>query len=67
MRMTEGSQSPRSPQLEELRAFCAAVDLGGIGRAAQRLHLSQPAVSRRLKSLEQVVGAPLLERSANGM
>jgi DNA-binding transcriptional LysR family regulator len=67
MRMTHGSQSPRSPQLEELRAFCAAVDLGGIGRAAQRLHLSQPAVSRRLKSLEQVVGTPLLERSARGV
>jgi DNA-binding transcriptional LysR family regulator len=67
MRMTQGSQSPRGPQLEELRAFCAAVDLGGIGRAAQRLHLSQPAVSRRLKSLEQLVGTPLLERSARGV
>jgi DNA-binding transcriptional LysR family regulator len=67
MCMTEGSQPPRGPQLEELRAFCAAVDLGGIGRAAQRLHLSQPAVSRRLKSLEQVVGTPLLERSARGV
>jgi DNA-binding transcriptional LysR family regulator len=67
MRMAQGSQSSRSPQLEELRAFCAAVDLGGIGRAAQRLHLSQPAVSRRLKSLEQVVGTPLLERSARGV
>jgi DNA-binding transcriptional LysR family regulator len=65
--MTQGSQSRRSPQLDELRAFCAAVDLGGIGRAAQRLHLSQPAVSRRLKSLEQVVGTPLLERSARGV
>jgi DNA-binding transcriptional LysR family regulator len=57
----------RTPQLEELRAFCAAVDVGGIGRAALRLHLSQPAVSRRLKSLEELVGAPLLERSARGV
>lgn len=65
--MTRGSQSPRAPQLDELRAFCAAVDLGGIGRAAQRLHLSQPAVSRRLKSLEEVVGTRLLERSAHGV
>jgi DNA-binding transcriptional LysR family regulator len=65
--MPQGSQSPRGPQLEELRAFCAAADLGGIGRAAQRLHLSQPAVSRRLKSLEQLVGTPLLERSARGV
>lgn len=57
----------RSPQVEELRAFCAAVDLGSIGRAAQRLHLSQPAVSKRVKALEELVGAPLLERSARGV
>jgi LysR family transcriptional regulator, transcriptional activator of the cysJI operon len=59
--------SVRGPQLNELRAFCAAVDLGGIGRAAQRLHLSQPAVSKRLKSLEGLVGTPLLERTAHGV
>lgn len=58
---------PRSPQLDELRAFCAAVDLGGIGRAAQRLHLSQPAVSKRVKALERLVGSPLLERSPRGV
>jgi DNA-binding transcriptional LysR family regulator len=57
----------RGPQLDELRAFCAAVDLGGIGRAALRLHLSQPAVSRRLKSLEELVGTPLLARSTRGV
>jgi DNA-binding transcriptional LysR family regulator len=65
--MTSASGNPRSPQLNELRTFCAAVDLGGIGRAAQRLHLSQPAVSKRLKSLEDLVGTPLLERSAHGV
>jgi DNA-binding transcriptional LysR family regulator len=57
----------RSPHLDELRTFCAAVDLGGIGRAAQRLHLSQPAVSKRLKALEQLVGSSLLERSSRGV
>jgi DNA-binding transcriptional LysR family regulator len=57
----------RSAQLDELRTFCAAVDLGGIGRAAQRLHLSQPAVSKRLKALEELAGAPLLERSSRGV
>jgi DNA-binding transcriptional LysR family regulator len=65
--MTSSGGAPRNPQLDELRAFCAAVDLGGIGRAAQRLHLSQPAVSKRLKSLEGLVGTPLLERSAHGV
>jgi DNA-binding transcriptional LysR family regulator len=57
----------RPPQLEELVAFCAAVELGGIGRAAQRLHLSQPAVSRRLQALEALAGRPLLERSPRGV
>jgi DNA-binding transcriptional LysR family regulator len=65
--MTTVDGSVRSPQFDELRAFCAAVDLGGIGRAAQRLHLSQPAVSKRLKSLETLVGVALLERSAHGV
>jgi DNA-binding transcriptional LysR family regulator len=61
------SPPPRGLKLEELRAFCAAAELGGIGRASQRLHISQPALSRRLKSLEETVGAPLLERSARGV
>jgi DNA-binding transcriptional LysR family regulator len=57
----------RDPQLDELLTFCTAADLGSLGRAAQRLHLTQPAVSRRLKSLETLVGVPLLERSAQGV
>jgi DNA-binding transcriptional LysR family regulator len=62
-----GARLQRNPQLDELRAFCAAVELGGIGRAAQRLHLTQPAVSKRLKALEELVGTALLERSAHGV
>lgn len=66
--MAPGSSRPvRSPQLEELRAFCVAAELGGVGRAAQRLGVSQPALSKRLRSLEELVGAPLLERSARGV
>jgi DNA-binding transcriptional LysR family regulator len=62
-----GARTVRAPQLDELRTFCVAVELGGLGRAAQRLHVSQPAVSKRLKSLESLAGVPLLERSANGV
>lgn len=57
----------RGARLEELRAFCTAVELGGVGRAAQRLHLSQPALSRRLQALEAIAGQPLLERSPHGV
>ncbi|MHB8491294.1 MAG: LysR family transcriptional regulator [Solirubrobacteraceae bacterium] len=59
--------SLRSPQLDELRIFCAAVELGSVGRAAQRLHISQPGASKRLKALETLVGVPLLERSPRGV
>lgn len=57
----------RQPQLDELRGFCAAVDLGSISRAADRLHLTQPALSRRLHALEEAVGGELLERSTAGV
>ena len=57
----------RAPDVEELRTFCAAADAGGIGRAAVRLHVSQPAVSKRLRHLEETVGVQLLERSAHGV
>jgi len=56
-----------SPDLNELRSFCTAADLGSIGRAAVRLHVSQPALSKRLASLEAKVGAKLLERSPHGV
>lgn len=45
-----------------LRVFLAVVDQGGFTRASATLHLSQPAVSKAVRSLEQSVGMPLLER-----
>lgn len=67
MDMSTNEPAPGSPPLEQLRTFCAAADLGSIGRAAQRLHLSQPAVSKRLKALEEGLGVALLERSPRGV
>jgi DNA-binding transcriptional LysR family regulator len=57
----------RSAEIAELRAFCAAVDLGSLGRAARLLRVSQPALSKRLRALEAVAGARLLERSPRGV
>jgi DNA-binding transcriptional LysR family regulator len=56
-----------TPDLSELRGFCVAADLGSIGRAAVRLHVTQPSLSKRLASLEVKVGARLLERSPHGV
>jgi DNA-binding transcriptional LysR family regulator len=55
------------PDLNELRAFCVAADLGTLGRASVRLHVSQPSLSKRLAALEAKVGARLLERSPRGV
>ncbi|HEX6020429.1 MAG TPA: LysR family transcriptional regulator [Solirubrobacter sp.] len=56
-----------TPDLNELRALCVAADLGTVGRAAVRLHVSQPSLSKRLAALEAKVGLPLLERSPRGV
>jgi DNA-binding transcriptional LysR family regulator len=57
----------RSLDLAELRAFCAAVDLGSLGRAARLLRVSQPALSKRMRAVEAVVGTRLVERSPRGI
>jgi DNA-binding transcriptional LysR family regulator len=50
-------------ELLDLRAFLAVLDLGSFNKAAQQLNLSQPALSRRIQSLEAALGVPLLERT----
>ena len=50
-------------ELLDLRAFLTVLDLGGFHKAATALNLSQPALSRRIQSLEAAVGAPLIERT----
>ena len=53
-------------KLQHLRFFVAAVDCGGVVKAAERLRVSQPAVSAGLRALEQELGKPLLERKGPG-
>jgi DNA-binding transcriptional LysR family regulator len=50
-----------------LATFLAVHRLGAITRAATAMHLSQPAMSRRLTTLERELGVPLFERVTNGM
>ncbi len=47
--------------------FAAAVEAGSITRAAIRLGISQPAISRRIAALEQEMGATLLDRHGTGI
>ena len=54
-------------KLTQLRDLAAIAQTGGLRRAARRLGLSQPALSRSLRELEAELGVRLFERSAVGM
>lgn len=50
--------------IEDVRAFVAVVDTGSVGRAALKLNLTQPAVTRRVQRLEESLGVTLLDRDS---
>ncbi len=54
-------------EIYQLRTFLAVARLGHLTRAAEQLHLTQPAVSKQIKALEQEVGVLLFERQPTGM
>jgi DNA-binding transcriptional LysR family regulator len=53
-------------ELRHIRYFMSVAGAGSIGRAAERLHVAQPALSRQIKNLEREVGTPLFERTRQG-
>ena len=53
--------------LKLLHDAVALIECGNLSRAAARRNVTQPAFSRRIRSLEDWVGAPLLVRRANGI
>jgi LysR family transcriptional regulator, hca operon transcriptional activator len=54
-------------ELRHLRYFAAVAEAGSLTVAAQKLHTSQPSLSRQIRDLEDEVGAQLLTRRARGI
>lgn len=54
-------------EIYQLRTFLTVARTGHLTRAAERLHLTQPAVSKQIKALEEELGVVLFERTSSGM
>jgi LysR family hca operon transcriptional activator len=54
-------------EFRHLRYFVAVTEEGTFTRAARRLYIAQPALSKQIHDLEERVGAPLLVRGSRGV
>jgi DNA-binding transcriptional LysR family regulator len=54
-------------ELRQLRYFVAVAEAGNISQAAKSIFLTQPALSRQIKALEEEIGQCLLERQAHSI
>ena len=57
----------RRMKLQDLHVLMAVVQAGSMGKAAQRLNITQPAISRSIAELEQALGVKLLDRHRQGV
>jgi DNA-binding transcriptional LysR family regulator len=53
--------------MQQLRCFCAAVELGSFTAAAEALRVSQPAVAEQIRKMENALGADLFVRAGRGV
>ena len=53
--------------MQQIRCFCAALELGSFTAAADALRVSQPAVAEQVRKLEQALGADLFVRAGRGV
>ena len=53
--------------LDQLRAVVTIAEEGTVVRAARRLHISQPPLTRKVRALEDEIGVTLFDRDVRGM
>lgn len=54
-------------ELRQAHAFVTTADEGHVGRAAARLHVTQPTLSRQIAALERSLGVPLFDRTGRAL
>ena len=67
MRAPDSRRRKISLDIKQLKAIVTVAEVGSVTRAADLLHLVQPAVTRQIRTLEQELGIPLFERTGQGM
>jgi DNA-binding transcriptional LysR family regulator len=62
-----GGATPQGVELRHLRYFVAVADAGTFTHAAEQMFIAQPTLSQQIRRLEEMVGAPLLQRRREGV
>ena len=57
----------RRLKLSDLHLFITVVEMGSMGKAAERLAIAQPSVSKAIADLEHIIGVRLLDRTVTGV
>ena len=59
--------APPGLELRHLRYFVALAEVGSFTHAAERMFIAQPTLSQQIRRLEEIIGAPLLQRCRDGL
>src|SRR5215831_322068 len=65
--MPWNERTKRRLKLRDLDVLATLIDAGSMGKAANRLNVSQPAVSKAIAELERALGVRLVDRSRRGI